>query len=269
MGFIRGGLLVTACVIFFITLLAGNLFLTMNLSLEYKTVKPQISSMTEKIVSEKINISQKITDEQYQLMILYCQNNTEFNFSESGFDFSVPCETALEGPDKMITESINSLVDEAYYREYECNFWNCFTEMQSPMFLISEKAKDYWANKFYLTLLILAILFVAIFFLAESKANAFILAGALMIVSSLPFTKLNWFFSLFDSYYLQFFNIFFSQSQTIFWIISGFGLIFLAIGIIMKFFKVGFGISDFIQKFQNKSEATSQKVLPKQIIKKK
>jgi len=269
MGFIRGGLLVISCVIFFVALLAGNLFLTMTLSLEYSNVNPQISSLVTELVSEKMNFTEEILQKQYPLMVLYCQNNSEFNFSESGFDFSVPCEKALASPDTMISEAVLSMVDEIYYQDYKCNFWNCFTELGSPMFLISQKAKDYWQSKFYLTLLGLLILFGAIFLLVESKSNSFILVGSLMIVSSLPFLKLNWFFSLFQSYYLQFFNIFFNESYVVFLIISGMGLVFLAIGIIMKFFNIGFGISNLISKFQDRSEATSQKVIPKIITKKK
>ena len=53
MGVIRGGLLVIVSVLLFVSLLAGNLFLTMSWSLDYDNVKTELVSVVKELVEEE------------------------------------------------------------------------------------------------------------------------------------------------------------------------------------------------------------------------
>ena len=118
-------------------------------------------------------------------------------------------------------------------------------------FLISAKAKDYWGSKFYSLLFISLVLITLLFFLVEQKFNLPVLVGILLSISSLPFMKLNWLLSFFpDKLFLQFFTIFFSKSYDVFLMTFFFGIIIFGLGLILKFFKFGFWVSEFLDKLE-------------------
>ena len=70
----------------------------------------------------------------------------------------ISCEVILQGTVVVLEYSINSLMDEAYYQEYDCTFWDCMGKGKSPFFFISKQAKDYWHGKFYFALITLIVL---------------------------------------------------------------------------------------------------------------
>lgn len=250
MGMIRGGLFVTASALLFLLFLAGNVFLTLTWSLEYDTIQPELASVVENIAENQINLDEVI-NENYEIMKLYCQNNSEYVFNEQGYTFVVPCPVIFQGSGAIIQHSTNTLIEEFYYKEYDCGFWECIKKVNigEPFVLVSEKAKDYWNSKFYLALVASLILIVLMFFLIETKHSLFIIVGSLSIISSLPFMKLNWLLSFIsDESFLQFFTIFFTKAYNVFLISFIIGLALLGVGIGLKFFNVGFKISDLLSK---------------------
>jgi len=271
MGFIRGGLFVIASVLLFVLFLAGNTFLTLNLSLTYDNVQQELVSVIKDIVGDEMNLSEKIEND-FEVMKLYCENNSEYVFSQEEHTFVIPCEIISEGSDAVIDYGINNLVNEVYYEEYDCNFWDCIKDTEAPFFLVSEKAKNYWGEKFYFSLLICLILIILMFFLIENKTNLLIVVGSLLIVSSLPFMRLNWVLSFINESLFGFFTIFFSKAHYVFLIVFILGLFVIGFGIILKFFKIGFKISEIANKFSkgkknssvNKSKEFVKKQIPKQ-----
>lgn len=148
------------------------------------------------------------------------------------------------------SNELDNFAEEIYYAEYNCGFWDCFGDGQ-PLFLVSEKARDYWDSKFYFVVGISLVLVVLIFFLVESKINFPLVVGALLIVASLPFIKLESFLLYFsENGVFQYLAIFFSQSFYVFFRMIVLGVIIFVIGILFKFFDFGFKIHGFFQRFR-------------------
>lgn len=267
MGIIRGGLVVIASVLLFVLFVAGNLFLTFGLSLDFETVKPEIAAVVTEMAEDQFGLSEKI-NEVYPMMVLYCENNSEFVFSEAGETFVIPCSVILESPEAIIEHGTKSMIEEVYYDEYDCSFLECLTETGEPFFLISKKAQEYFLNKFYLVLAISIVLIGLMILLVEKKSNLPILIGILLSVSSLIFVKLDSLFSFSsENSYLQFFTIFFTKSTEVFIYSFLIGLSIFIIGIILKLFTVGFKISDLIEKFKSKKDKGVSKKEAKGIVK--
>ena len=258
MGFIRGGLVVILSVILFLSFLIGNLIFTMTLSLEYENVNSELTKTVKELIEEQINID-SIIKQTYPMMQLYCENNSEFVFNEQGYTFIIPCEVVEEGEEAIINYGINYIVEDIYYQEYDCDFLNCFEESEPPFFLISEKAQNYFYNKFYWILVFSIILIAGLFFLVENKTNLPLIVGSLLIISSLLFSKFDWVISfILGNSLLEFIGTFFSQFSRVFLTSMIIGIIILIIGIILKLFVIGFKVSNFFEKFKRKGKGISK-----------
>jgi hypothetical protein len=255
MGAIRGILLVFVSVFLFLSLLIGNLFLTLNLSLDYDNVKVEFGKIIEDVFEE--NNLNEIIEKDIRIMEVYCQLNSEYSFKDdvSGYNFIIPCDIVDEGPIGIKNYMLNDFVEKTYYKDYDCNFLDCLKKTGSPFFLISKQAKNYWENKFYFTLLISLGLIAFSFFLVDKKSNLFIMSGGLLIVAGLFFIKLDWVLSFFsEKYFLELLGIFFSDSYTVFVISLVIGIILIGIGFLLKLFKIGFKVSEIFSKLFKKKE---------------
>ncbi len=264
MGLIRSGLLVIVSVLLFISLLLGGIFLTLNMSLEYQNVNPQIVPIVNNFINDS-NFSQFII-ELYPMMNSSCENNSEFifNSSELGQVLIIPCETVLKGPENIVNYTTNFFIEDSYYKNYDCSFIDCFQKYQPPLFLISEKLKDYWKSKFNFTLIISLILIALVFFLTEKRVNLFFILGTLLIISSFFLLALNRILPFFsNNILLNFIPIFFSKSYTVFLSSLIMGIVIFLIGILLTLFLIGFKISSF---FNRKKEGVS-KIDVKDIVK--
>lgn len=259
MSFIRGGLLVTVSVVLFLLFFLGNIFLTLSFSLGYDNVHLEFVSVTQDIVDE-IDLP-GVVEEKLASMESHCQNNSEFVFSEGGNTFVIPCDVISQGSDAIIASGVESIVKDAYYEDYDCGFWDCFEKTGSPSFLVSEKARTYWNTKFYISLLIAVVLVVLMFFLIEKKTSLPFVVGSLLVVSSLPFMKLDSLigilinptlamagFSDMPSNLFSIFSVFFSKAHSVFLIMFIIGAAILLGGVILKLFKIGFKISALFSK---------------------
>ena len=265
MGAIRGVLLVFVCSMLFLLLFAGNILLTLSLSLRYENVKPELASFLGDVLNEQLNIDERL-NQLFPTIELYCQTNQEYTFSYGGNSFTIPCDVATKGSSTAVEYGVNVFVDKYYYAEYNCGFWNCLGEGEVPMFLISEKAQVYWQGKFYFALLLSAVLAVLVFLLVEKKTNFFFLVGGLTIVSSLPFLKLDKIASLLPdssgdmgNYFSKIILIFFNQAQSVsikFLIVGG---VLVIAGIILKIFNIGFAISNLFSKIKSNKEIEKAK----------
>jgi hypothetical protein len=265
MGLIRGSLLVIVSVLLFIMLLLTTSFSVLNSSLEYENIKPELVSITESI-AEEYNLKE-IINETLPFMEIYCENNSEFVFKseEIGETFVIPCEVVNEGPDAIISKSVENFVDTFYYKEYSCEFFDCFKEKETPFFLISKKSKDYWNGKFYTGLIFSVILVILMFFIISNKTTLPILVGGLLILSALPFLKIEWLFSVIGnlvgifSFIGELLKFLFSEAYSASIILIILGVVSILLGIFLKLFKAGFKISNFINKFSSKKNLNNIK----------
>lgn len=229
-------------------------FAVSSSSLTYDNIKESAPLIFVDFLQDDVNATSAI-DENYNLIQLYCANNPGQNyvFRDSNSTFDIPCSSVSEGKDAMVQEAVKSLIYDVYYTKYDCSFFDCLKE--SPFFLISEGAYIYLNSKFYFFLLISFVLTAGLFFFIEKKTNTFIIAGSLMIISSLIFVGLDSVMTLLsDKMLFKLLGIFFSEAFSVSAIIFIAGIILLAIGIISKIFKIGFKIQEIISKFKKKPE---------------
>lgn len=265
MGFIRGGLLVIASVLFFIGLLAGGFFYTLNTSLNYENVKIQIYDLANKTLSEKLNTAQ-ILGEDLNRLKLYCkQNNSSYvaNQSEMNIKTNISCESISQGKEAIIQEFLNESVEQIYYAEYDCTILKCLEDKDKYFFFVSQQFKEEIANKLYITYICLAILLILILILTKKKHNAFFIIGALFVIASLPFLKLESLFSFLGESALSVINIFFSKSYTAFIRMIIIGVSILIVGFLFRFFELGFKISNMIEKIKSKDSASKEETSSK------
>ncbi|MDP2628588.1 MAG: hypothetical protein Q8P15_01675 [Nanoarchaeota archaeon] len=256
MGFFRKGGLMIVCVLAIILILLGNTFLTLGLSLRYDNIHNELLPVAEKIAFENANISEKLDSDFSLISEEYCDNYENFTFTQNEFNVVIPCEVVQNGSEAFISYGVEAFVNEAYYKEYDCEFWDCVSESvlnsEAPIVLVSEKSKDYWMGKFYLTFFLFLVSAGLIFFIVEEKTNSFVLLGIFLVVASLPFLFLSKILSpFFDQIYLELFTALFSNSHTVFLISIISGLILFGLGLGFKLGNFGYIIS---KKFERKKK---------------
>ena len=121
MGFIRGSLLVIAGVFLFLSLLIGNIFLILTLSLDYNAIQPKlVSAVKELSENEKISLVDEVT-KNFEHINLQCQKNSEFIYEDSnlGYVFNIPCNVTSQGPQFVLDYGINNFF---YPRIFDFSF---------------------------------------------------------------------------------------------------------------------------------------------------
>jgi len=272
MGFFKGGLFVIASVLFFIALLMMNSVLVISFSLDYDNIKTDLVPVVKETLKENINLTSVINTKQYPIMNRFCSNSSqqlEYFFTEQNYSFKVSCNAIANGTEAVFDEVIDNFIYEQYYKEYACEYWQCFKSGEIPFFIISQHSADYWQKQFYFSLLASLVLLGLMFLFIEKKTNLPLVAGSLVILSSLLFVKLEaltkWAINalltlpISPEDYLKFFTIIFNQSSKVFYIMLIAGLIILAVGIILKLFAIGFKINAFFSKFASKKEEKETK----------
>lgn len=270
MGFIRGFGAVLFSILLLVSFLAMNLSLTFNLSLQYNNVKNQVGDAIKDYAYEDFDL-EKGVQELYPLMQTYCNANPgqEYLLNQESQTVSISCDSVSKGSEAIIDDALEGLIENVYYKEYNCNFFDCLKEEGLPLFLISEKAKNYWKQKFVLALITSLVLIAVLLLLVEKKHNAFIISGSILALSSLPFIGFGSFLSSIDSLILVFVNIFFSKAKEVFVISIISGITLIIIGLLMKFFTVGLKLSEWIEKIKAKKDKKPEEEKPAEIEKPK
>jgi hypothetical protein len=240
-----------------------NSFLTVASSLEYDNVKIEVTPLVENLTSGGLtellpdefksegSVNFNLTDrmrEALEFMQTHCQIETSYVFSTEGFTFVIPCELSNSTPEELVQEGIETIIEQSYYAEYNCSFWDCILESKNPLSLISKNAQGYWEGRFYFSFISVLILIGLLLLFMENRINFPIVLGSLIIVSALPIIKIKSFLGIFiPDYLLFFFGIFFSKATTIFWIMIIIGVLILGGGIALKIWK-----PSFIEKISKK-----------------
>lgn len=248
MGFLRGGLLVVVSVILFISLLIGNTFLVFSSSLNYENLQTHLGPVIQDIAESQIEVEN--IEEGMDQLKEYCKANQDFVLEQSEYDFSISCSEVLSSDtEKIINNEVNDLLEEIYYKDYDCGFIDCFEEDSIPFFLISEKSQKYFYNKYYYLLLVSIILILSMFFIVENKMNFPIVVGSILVVSSLPFAKLGWLSSISSNkYFIEMMTLFFTSSRKVFLTMLIIGLIAIGIGVGLRFWGLGTKIAEWKKK---------------------
>lgn len=273
MGFLRGAAVTILAIVLLISLFVMNASLTLTWSLEYETLKPVLKDTVQSFAEENFELDAYL-DETIFLMQAYCLNETEFVFNQGGYTFVVPCEVVYAGSAAVLDYGLDSLIEELYYAEYECDFWECVKTADNFLVLVSEKSHDYWQSKFYVFLLTSIALFILMFIVSNRKSNVFILGGILTIISSIPFVKLTWISIFLPEQVKEIFLSFFARSHNVFLIMLIVGFFLLGLGIVFHFLKWGLKISKLFKKHSEEQEQEDdvskedvKKIVKKEIVK--
>jgi hypothetical protein len=248
MSFLRQLGIVICAIILFLLLIFAGISGTLNYSLSYENVQSNINPILKQVIEEQIEPQVNISELIYFAQIV-CLTEKEITQEFENYTFILPCETINLGKDNVINYIIDYLIKEIYYKEYTCEFLNCFEEQNIPLFLISSHAKIYWQSIFYKTLIFMLAIIFLIFLLVEKKANGLILVGSLSLISSFILLKLkivginiirgllsqqNTSNINLDNLIPKIINIFLSESENIFLFMFIISLILIILGIILK-----------------------------------
>ncbi len=280
MGFLRSGFVVLLSVLFFVSLLTTGLFATVSSSLSYENVQPKISSIATQIVEEQIGESEMV-GELTPYLETYCIENSEVTYELEGYTFVFPCEVLKQSTENIVAYGVNYLIEDFYYKNYTCDFWECFEEEDMPLFLVSEYGRDYWKSWFIKSFLISLLLATGMILLSRKKSNGFVLTGAITVFVSLivlKFGKIGAFiFKMIISpvssalsaetsqvVLTEIVDVFFSSSGKVFLWMFIIALILIGVGILLRLFRIGFKISDFFKRIEGEPANTKAKKNPKQ-----
>ncbi|MFW5847030.1 MAG: hypothetical protein ACOCUU_02610 [Nanoarchaeota archaeon] len=254
MGLIRGGLVVIVSIILFLFLISGNLFYTLNKSLEYEKIQENVLPEISTTLENNLNITQDL-DEKYSDIKEYCENKTlyqeKYNKTFEN-EFNLSCEeinlNATNSTRELTQNLIEKKFNETYYQNYDCKMFDCLKQGQ-PLVFISQHAKNYWKGLFIKNLWILFILLSLLILLVEKKLNALIIGGIIGILSSIPFFYFNPILNILakpiilsEQMLTKNTNILTQITETLFRIISssafGVGLFVLIVSIIILIFVI-------------------------------
>ena len=282
MGVIRGSLVIVVSVLLLISFIAMNSLFILSSSLKYNNVQEGLTPVIQDITGQEsqlpsdlfgdLNVT-KATEQEFQLMQVYCNtsNYTNYAFIFSGYNVNISCEDINMGQEAVIDNAIRGVVEDIYYKDYNCNFWNCFSKESVPFFLVSQKAESYWSGKFYLALLASLILIALLFLLVEHKQNGFIITGALLILSVLPLLKLGSLLYAIAGNFSVLLEIFLKNVKLVYWISIVIGIILIGLGIAFKFWHPDFlkgklsknEVKDIVKKEMSEKEAKPAKTKSK------
>lgn len=244
MGIFRGGSVVILCFLLLISFILVDSFLILGLSLRYNNVESGISLIVQNISSSNSILPPEITGnfnitkaslDVASKIATYCQNVTEYNFTYQGYNLTIPCnENFTANPQQIINKSMNDLTYQIYYANYNCGFFDCFSNTKFPFFLVSEKAMNYWMNKFYIMLGISLILILLLFLFLKQKLNTIIITGALLTITAFPILKLKDLVDFFAGNYSSLINLFLSSTGTVFTLSLIIGIFLIALGIALR-----------------------------------
>lgn len=260
MGFIRGAAITLFSIVLLLSLFLMNLSLIISWSLEHDTLQPSLKVSASDFLKDSVDVKNIFGGETQTLMQSYCFVNTEYIFTYAGYTLTIPCEVIKKGTDFIIDYGMNNLIDSIYYTKYSCEFWKCVKDSSVPLVLFSEKAMDYWRNKFILLAIISIVLFALIFLISPKRPVIFIITGILLILSSLPFKKLGWALNLIPKEFSGIFSVFFTKANTVFIIILIIGFVFIGIGLVFRLFGLSMRFANFLSKNSDKEEVSKSEV---------
>lgn len=267
MGFLRGATITVFSILFFVCLILMNLSLILSLSLNHDTLQPALKSSATEILKDFLGSGSMFSEEEQPYIKNYCMIDSEYRFDYENYNFTFPCEVIENGTDSIIDYGADYFVNTLYYGEYNCEFWQCVKESSIPFVLLSDKARDYWNGKFFLLGLLSLVLFALIFLISRNRPVTFIVAGALLIISALPFRKLDWALNFVPEKLSGIFSVFFTKAHDVFIIIFVIGIIFIIFGILSLIF--GWKMRKLEDSEENVSKSEVRNIVKEEMLKKK
>ena len=247
-GWIRRGALYFIAFILIFVLILANLFLTLGISLSYDNIKVNSVAVTEKMFEKELASGQ--VDAFYDQLVRECDESQLVSITKQGALIQIDDELnspevncadlKASGKEGFISLIVSSFIEQNYYKEHDCTFWECFNQegLKKPFFIISEMSHKYFMKLFYFALLISVVLLVVAFLLMSHRTNILPYAGILIIISALPFWKLDFMLSLssIPIDLVQIISILFTDSFSVFLVDVIVGVLFIVFGVVLKIY---------------------------------
>ncbi|MDO8528942.1 MAG: hypothetical protein Q7S06_03570 [Nanoarchaeota archaeon] len=258
MGFIRGALAVLIGVLLFVSILSGAFLLTLSSSLKYENVKEKFTPIVDGIVQQG-GLTQELGAKS-SLMKTYCNQSLEYVFKYQDYTINVPCNIIFNGTKAIVDYGVEKAVEQTYYKEYNCEFIDCFKSGELPVFLISEKARDYFISKFYFVLFFFILLSILMFVVLQKKSGILTILGSFFVVASLIIWKIgNVIIMPMNKQVKDIVGIFFSTSYSVFIKMLIIGVILVVFGISFRIAGIGMRINEFFSRMKAKEESKKKK----------
>ncbi|MEK6913410.1 MAG: hypothetical protein AABW47_01935 [Nanoarchaeota archaeon] len=260
MGVIRGFFAVIASILLFLSIFSSVFLLILSSSLNYDNLQKESKEVIKGILEKNMNISSAV-DTALPFIQIYCQTNSEYVFNAQGYTFTIPCNITSGGREGIIDNGVDYLIKGIYYKEYDCEFIDCFSKNEIPTFIFSMKSYVFLNNLFYIFLFASFLLLVLTFFLIKKKTNVPILVGSLLIASSFPLFKISNLINFIpNETAVKIIGLFFSSAPSISIKVLIAGIILLVAGIILRIFKAGVSISNIFSKFKKPETKETKKI---------
>lgn len=265
MGFIRGAIVFILSIILFLIILSAGILLTLSMSLEYENVQEHISQNVPKIIQE-LNAGEVIQVQQIGMQ-LFCETQESYDLVFENLTIPIPCNIIETGTEEVLEYVITNLAQILYYKQYDCEFFDCFNSMENALVLLSEDAKEYWKSKFYLSILAFAVILLLMFLIANKKHSPLIITGILTIIAALLMKQIDWLTNLLPDFeYIELATIFFTKANTVFLTFLIIGIVLTLVGFAMGFFNWGMKISEFLENIiqkKNQNQKTTKNTTKK------
>ncbi|MBP6857093.1 MAG: hypothetical protein BWY36_00590 [Candidatus Diapherotrites archaeon ADurb.Bin253] len=259
MSFIRGAVITLFGLVLTICILLMNVSITFASSLDYDDLKPALDNSANGVIDSIVDFEEVFGEE----LNNYCNIDSQYTFNYGNESFAIPCEVIEEGEDSIAIYIQNNFIEQIYYADYNCKFWECVKESEVPFVLISDKARVYWAGKAILLAIMSLVLFGLIFLVAENRPSKFISFGILLALCSLPFKNMNWILKIVPAQVAPLFSLFSQKAHTVFVIMLIISIILALIGIVALIF--GWKMKFKEENLENKKSASLNQISREEI----
>jgi len=259
MSFIRGAVITLFGIVLTICILLMNVSITFASSLDYDDLKPALDNSANGVIDSIVDFEEVFGEE----LNNYCNIDSQYIFNYGNESFAIPCEVIEEGEDSIAIYIQNNFIEQIYYADYDCKFWECVKESEVPFVLISDKARVYWAGKAILLAIMSLVLFGLIFLVAENRPSKFISFGILLALCSLPFKNMNWISKIVPAQVAPLFSLFSQKAHTVFVIMLIISIILALIGIVALIF--GWKMKFKEENLENKKSASLNQISREEI----
>ncbi len=259
MSFIRGAVITLFGFVLAICIILMNVSITFASSLDYEDLKPALDNSTNGIIGSILDVEAVFGEE----LNNYCNLDSQYIFNYGNESFTIPCEVIEEGEDSIAIYIQDNFIEQIYYANYDCEFWECVKDSEVPFVLISDKARVYWAGKAVLLAIMSLVLFGLIFLVAEKRPSKFISFGILLAFCSLPFKNMDWILKIVPAQVAPLFSLFSQKAHGVFIVMLIISIIFALIGIVALIF--GWKMKFKEESLENKNSASLKQVSKEEV----
>jgi len=265
MGLISKVITLLFSFLLFISLILEALSFKVYSSLEYNEVERNAAPFVENFLRESLKESPSTTDRILD-SVLNMGWVQKIPFTDTLKQALTEKLKSKEIDNVSLQQETQEFIQEMYYAEYDCGYWNCFSASEVPFFLISQKSQNYWYRNFKYLGIASLVLMAILFLLVSKKRNFFVLLGILSLLSSLPFWGIKKIVAVFfNAQILEFANILLSKSGYVAKLLTAWGVILIALAIIFGLFGLGFKIFNWIDSIGVKLSKPKKKPLPEKV----